>query len=109
MGVTVRIKGVSSPMSSSEADAKAFRVDFGIDASNDQERLNQMQLQIENNPYILLAAQFAVLFFGILAVVYGMWERQRRKRVAEMNGGYPTRTGDYSTGLFECISLSRVC
>jgi len=58
---------------------------------------------------VMVFMQFTVLIFAVCACVYGYYERQKRRRHTDLNGGYPTRTGSYLTSLFECISLPRIC
>merc|ERR1711871_858535 len=53
--------------------------------------------------------QLTILALLIAAFVYGYYERQRRRRIAAENGGFPARTGTMRTGLFECIATPSVC
>jgi Cys-rich protein (TIGR01571 family) len=46
---------------------------------------------------------------AIAGLVYGYYERKKRRRQATEDGGYPVRTGQFMTGLFECCGLPRIC
>lgn len=43
-----------------------------------------------------------------LGLCWGFYERKRRRRIAAERGGYPDRTGDYTTGIFQCFT-HRLC
>jgi Cys-rich protein (TIGR01571 family) len=65
--------------------------------------------QRENLQMMSLGLQLMLLGFLICAMIYGYYERERRRRVADANGGYPRRTGTYKTGIFDCIGVPSVC
>lgn len=50
-----------------------------------------------------------VFLLVCLALAWGYCERQRRRRIAEAQGGYAARTGSFATGLFECCTVPRIC
>merc|ERR1712054_435843 len=45
----------------------------------------------------------------ILALVWGYYERKRRRAIVGQNGGYKQRQGDYQTGIFSCLFIPRIC
>jgi len=45
----------------------------------------------------------------LLGLLWGYFERERRRRLAAEAGGFPVRQGDYLSGLFECFVFPRVC
>lgn len=45
----------------------------------------------------------------LCGLVWGFFERKRRRCIAAENGGYSERTGDYQTGLFACFGYPKVC
>jgi len=55
---------------------------------------------------VMIVALFALCF---AALVWAIFERKRRRRLATEAGGFPSRSGDYVTGLFECIGTPRIC
>lgn len=65
--------------------------------------------QQENIHMLSAGVQLTILAVLIAAFVYGYYERQRRRRIAAENGGFPARTGTMRTGLFECIGTPSVC
>merc|ERR1711988_1699094 len=67
------------------------------------------QEQQENIHMLSAGVQLTILALLIAAFVYGYYERQRRRRIAAENGGFPARTGTMRTGLFECIATPSVC
>merc|ERR1712196_129105 len=77
------------------------------------------QIPPEMRARIMEMQQNAVLFnwlmhlalFGlfICACVWAYFERQRRRRIAAEAGGFPARSGDYVSGLFECFGHPRIC
>merc|ERR1711988_1839809 len=52
-------------------------------------------------------AVFALV--GLLGLCWGFAERERRRRLAMATGGFPARSGNLLTGLFECFGHPRVC
>jgi len=61
------------------------------------------------DPRVMACAQFLMFIFVVCACVYGYFERQKRRRIADLNGGFPARTGSYLTSLFECVAVPRIC
>merc|ERR1711988_23936 len=56
------------------------------------------------------AALHLFIFAAVVAaIVWGLCERQRRRHIAEQSGGHAPRSGNYLSGLFECIGHPRIC
>jgi len=53
--------------------------------------------------------QCIALLLVVLAVFYAYFERRRRRKIAAENGGFPTRSGDLITGLFDCLCIPSLC
>merc|ERR1711934_229090 len=49
------------------------------------------------------------LLFLFAVVLYAIVERRRRRRIAAENGGFPTRSGDLVSSLFECLCMPSLC
>merc|ERR1712093_606997 len=63
----------------------------------------------------VVSAVFNLTFLAVFALMvllglcWGVSERERRRRISMAAGGFPVRSGDFLTGLFECFGHPRVC
>merc|ERR1712093_466768 len=65
--------------------------------------------QMEHARHAAIVMQWAFFGFVLMAILYAIFERRRRRKIAAENGGYPARSGDYTTGLYECFCKPMVC
>lgn len=56
-----------------------------------------------------VAGAVGIFIAFMIGVAWAVCERNRRRRIAEENGGYKPRQGDYHTGILSCLTVPRVC